>query len=329
MSDDKLHIHVVNDPDIPVRFVMSEDEVWEALKGDRKLMERVALTIGWKDDRGTKAVDTAAVLVGHDFDRDFVASARNLRWIHILGAGVEHLVPLDWLPRGVAVTNSSGAHVKRASEFAACALLMLSNRVPEHITSMRQHRWAPRYSFTADSRVVVIFGVGRIGCAVAKQAKQLGLEVRGIRRSGRSRRSVDRMFPADQLHEALRGADYLIVAAPLTSETRQIIGAAELDLLQPGGGVVNLARADIVDVDALVKRLQDGRLGGAVLDVFDPEPLPEDSPLWDVPNAILTPHVSLDSVDYNRLVLEIFAKNLSRLLEGKVMCNRVSLRRGY
>jgi phosphoglycerate dehydrogenase-like enzyme len=325
-----LHVHVVNDPGISDLFDVEEDQFWTALAAEPELRERIRLTIGRGDEGLFEAAETADVLIGWEFrHRELVQRAPNLRWIHIIGAGVEHLAPIDWLPDGVTLTNSSGVHVRRSGEFVACSLLMLSSRVPQHVTNQRRHRWVQAYSDTIDGKVIVVIGVGQIGGEGARRAKELGLHVRGVRRSGASHPSVDRMYRPDELHEALIGADYVLVAAATTPETRQMLGGRELDLLNADAGVINLARADIVDYEALAERLRSGALRGAVLDVFDPEPLPEDSPLWDCENLVITPHVSSDPSNYNEIMLALFVDNCARFVAGEPLRNVVQADRGY
>jgi phosphoglycerate dehydrogenase-like enzyme len=255
--------------------------------------------------------------------------AQKLRWLHVIGAGVEHLVPIDWLPDGVVLTNSSGVHSERSGEFIACALLMLNSRIPQHVTNQRKRTWDSRYSDTIDGKTVTVIGLGSIGGSAARRAKELGLVVRGVRRSSDSHPHVDEMYPPSELHRALSGADFVVVAAALTSETRGLIGREELELLAPDAGLVNVSRAQIVDYDALAERLQSGMLRGAVLDVFDPEPLPPESPLWDCDNLIVTPHVSSDPANYNERMLAIFVDNFRRLVRGDPLRNRIEPGRGY
>jgi phosphoglycerate dehydrogenase-like enzyme len=325
-----LHVYVANDPDLPKLFYVEEDEVWAAFEDAPELKERLRVTLGGLGDDILEAAETADVMLGWRFrHEDVIPRAKRLRWIHILGAGVEHLTPIDWLPEGVVLTNSSGVHTQRSGEYIACALLMLNSRIPQHVTRQRENVWDNRYSDTIDGKTVVVVGLGSIGGNAARRAKELGLNVRGVRRSADGHPHVDQMFTQDRLHDALSGADYLVVAAASTTETRGMIGAKELDLLNEDGGVINVARQDIMDYDALAERLESGRLRGAVLDVFDPEPLPSDSPLWDVDNLIVTPHVSSDPANYNETMLAIFRENVRRLLAGEELLNRVNPDRGY
>jgi len=330
VNETALHVYVANDPELPALFFVEEDEFWAAFEDAPELKERMRVTVGGLGDDLLEAAEAATVMLGWRFRHEEVMPrARNLCWIHVLGAGVEHLTPIDWLPDGVILTNSSGVHTERSGEYIACALLMLNARIPEHVTKQRKRTWDPTYSDTIDGKTAVVVGLGSIGGNAARRAKDLGMHVRGVRRSGDSHPHVHEMFTQDRLHDALSGADYLVVAAASTSETRGMIGGKELDLLAPDGGVINVARQDIMDYDALVERLESGALRGAVLDVFDPEPLPSDSPLWEVDNLIVTPHASSDPANYNEKMLEIFRENVRRLLAGEELLNRVEPGRGY
>lgn len=324
-----MHVHVINDPELSAeQFHVQEEMFWKAVAEVPALRDKIELTIG-VGEAGNEALRSADAVVGWSFPRDIAERAPQLRWIHVIGAGVEHLQPLDWVPSGVTLTNSSGVHAERAGEFIACSLLMLNNLFPTHIENQAQKRWDSRYSNVITGKTVLIVGVGSIGGEGARRAKDLGLHVRGVRRSGQSHPSVDEMYTPDRLHEALQGVNFVVVTAASTAETRKLLGARELDLLPAGAGVVNMARSAILDEDALVERLRSGRLGGAILDVFDPEPLPADSPLWTCPRLLITPHVSSDALEYTRPMLEIFLDNAERLEAGRELRNRVELDRGY
>lgn len=330
-NGDAIHVHVVNDAAVPAIFEVKEEQFWRAFADHPELRDRIKLTIGHHDNGLFEAAETADILIGvwNFHHRELVKRAPRLRWIHLISAGVEHVSPFDWLPRGMFLTNSSGVHTTRAGEFCACALLMLNSDIPMYASQQRRHEWRQVFGGTVDGKVLTVVGVGDIGGEAARRAKQLGMHVRGVRNSGRPHRSLHAVYRPDQLHEALDGADFLLVAAPHTPQTNGMIGARELDLLKPGAGVINLARAELVDYDALVEKLGSGQIGGAILDVFNPEPLPEDSPLWDVDNLFITPHISSDPHDYNDRMLALFRDNLVRLMDGKPLRNRVQVDRGY
>lgn len=319
-----LNVLAVNDPDQSELFIITEPQVEEALAAMPELRDRVRVTVCGRDD-GTlheRAVE-ADVIIGWEFDhRNTVSVAERLRLIHIIGAGYEHLVPFDdWLPAGITVTNSSGVHKERAGEFVACALLMINSKIPQHFTSQRKHTWRSVYSDTIEGKTVTIVGVGTIGSEAARKAKGLGLLVRGVRSKPFEHPHVDEAYGFEDLDRAIEGADFLLLTASLTERTRGMIDAERLALLKPGAGVINIARAGLMDYDALTEALGTGQVGAAIVDVFDPEPLPADAPWWDCENFVVTPHVSSDPIDYNRRMLTIAFDNCRRLLDGEELRN--------
>lgn len=262
--------------------------------------------------------------------RDLTTAAPELAWIHITGAGIEPLLPLDWLPRSVTLTNNSGVHVQKTGEFAAMALLMLNARMPQILANQRDARWEQVFTPSIAGQSVVVIGLGDMGGAAARQAKRLGMRVLGVRRSGRPHRHADRVFPLAQLTQALGEADFIFVAAPLTPQSRHLIDAAALAAAKPGAALVNVGRAGVVDYAALCDALESGALSGAILDVFDEEPLPSSSPLWRTRNLIVMPHCSSDDAEaYMPGTLDLVFRNARRLLECKPLINRVDRRRGY
>ena len=167
-------------------------------------------------------------------------------------------------------------------------------------------------------------GVGGMGGSAARAGKRLGMHVLGSRRSGRGHRAVDEMFAPADLGRVIPRADVVFVTAPLTPETRHLIGRPELGLMKPTAGLVNFGRAGVVDYRALAAKLRRKEVAGAILDVFEPEPLPSSSPLWRTPNLIMTPHVtSDDDEDYMPLTLDLVFENVARLLDGRPLKNAV------
>lgn len=312
-------------------FTITPERYDEAARRHPDVAARVEPFIDWDLDNFERSMATAEVLVTWDLPTESLARvAPNLKWIHIIGAGVEHLCPMDWLPPGVTVVNNKGAHALKAGEFGLMALLMLHTRMPALVTNQRRRHWESLYATGIAGRTVLIVGVGSIGGAVARQAKALGLRVLGVSRHGRPSEAVDTVASVEHLDELLPEADFVFLATPLTPETRHLIDARRLDLMKPGSGLVNVGRAGVVDYAALEARLRGGHLSGAVLDVFDPEPLPADSPLWDVPNLIVTPHVSADDgASYVPLTLDLFFDNMRRYLAGEPLRNVVRPELGY
>jgi phosphoglycerate dehydrogenase-like enzyme len=262
--------------------------------------------------------------------RDLEAVAPHLRWIHVTGAGIEPLLPLDWLPSSMVLTNNSGVHVEKIRESTAMMLLMLNAGLPAIVTNQRMGSWQQIFSPCIAGRTVLIIGVGDMGGAVAGAARHYKLRVIGVRRSGATHPDVDRMYRPDELDDALPLADFVVLAAPLTRETAALIDRRRLGLFKRGAGLINVGRAGLIDHEALIDALKDRTLSGAILDVYDPEPLPTTSPLWRTPNVILMPHVTSDDENqYLPKTLDLVFENVRRLRAGQPLLNVVDPRRGY
>lgn len=277
------------------------------------------VSIHKSDSPDLEALAEADVFVGFGFDvQRLQRHGRRLRLVHSTSAGVDRYLPLDWLPSGCKFTNSSGIHSQKAREYAVMALLMLSTRVPTFFTNQRNHAWDQHLTPSIEGKRVLIVGMGRLGCAAASAGKLLGLEVEGVSRHGRKVDGVDRVFPISALSERLALCDYLVLCCPLTPETRGLFDARAIARMKPGSGVINMARGAVVVTSDLVDALRTGALAGAVLDVFETEPLPPDAAVWDAPNLVATPHVSCDlPTGYTERSMKILARNLARLQAGE------------
>lgn len=260
-----------------------------------------------------------------------VKAASRLKWIMATSAGIETMAPFDWLPSGARLTNNSGSHYPKTREFAAMALAMLHFQTPHLATSQRGHAWAPRLNGLIAGKSVVVVGFGTLGQATAEAAKALGLYVRAVRRNPAPHPMADSMHTPDALAAAATDADFLVCTLPLTETTRGLVGADAFDALKPGAGVINIGRSPVMDYAALMPRLDDGRISGAILDVFDKEPMPPESPLWDQKNLTVFPHMSSDDpTSYISRSLDIFFDNLEAFLAGAAkLPNEIDLATGY
>ncbi len=327
----KLHLHIESlSSKSPHMFLTPE--VWAKVSaGHPALAAQLDVTTGWDGKDFGQHMKTADILFASDFPRENLAEvAPNLKWINVPAAGTENFMPFNWLPEGIAFTNNSGNHHQRAIEFGGMALMALHNRLPEVVTNQRNRNWNRVFSTTAAGKVVLVLGFGSLGSGVGKAAKMFGMHIIAVTRSGRPNDVADEMYTTAELREHLPRADFLVIASPVTPETRGLIGGAELDLMKKGAGVVNIGREPVMDYAALRQRLESGHIGGAILDVFDPEPLAEESPLWTTPNLIITPHNSTDDVEqYIPRTFEMFFANLARFIEGKPLENLVDRELGY
>lgn len=325
-----LHVHIENNRDLGDVFDLSEKRVDDALKRNPDAASVVRITVGYDGDGLDEALGTADALIAWKFDRSNLAErAPNLRWFHAIGAGINQYMPLDWLPRQVIFTNNRGVHGERASEYAITAILMLNNRVPEMVTHQRAARWNQVFNTAIDGKTLLIVGVGHVGGDTARHARHFGMQVIGIRRSGKPRRHVDEMYRPKDIPDLIPRSDFLLVTAPDTEQTHHLIGRSEIALMKRGAGIVNYSRAGLVDYEALRERLERGEIS-AVLDVFDPEPLPQSSPLWSTPNLIISPHCSSDDPSYYApRTLDLVLDNALRLAQRRPLRNRVSRKLQY
>lgn len=326
-----MRVHIKNNRAGQDIFRITEERFEAARARHPETAARIEATIDWDLDRFDDSMATADVLVTWDLPTETLAErAPNLKFIHIIGAGVEHLQPLDWLPPGVSLINNKGVHAEKAGEFGLMALLMLNNAMPAILTNQRNASYEEIFSTAISGKTLLVVGLGHMGKAVARQAGKIGLRVIGISRSGAPADEAAAVHGPEALDRLLPEADFVLVTAPHTPETRGLFDRRRLGLMKPGAGLINMGRAQVIDYEALAACLSTGALSGAVLDVFDPEPLPASSPLWTTPNLVMTPHVSSDDRDaYVPLTLDLVFDNIGRLLRGEPLANVVRPELGY
>ena len=260
---------------------------------------------------------------------DVLTASRSLRWTHVHSAGADRPIYEALHARGVTVTTSSGANAPVVAQTAVLGLLTLARHWPTLLSAQRERRWAPLIATELprdlQGQTVVLVGWGSVGKQIDRLVQAFGLQVVVVRRSSASCGSGVRSIPATALHEVLPSADWLVLACALTPDTRGLIGARELTLLPAHCRLINVSRGDVVDESALIDALRTGRLAGAYLDVFKHEPLPEDSPLWNLPNVIVTPHSAGFSDGNEERVADMFLDNLGRWARGEPLRNRVGV----
>lgn len=265
------------------------------------------------------------------FSRQFFSTVRKapkLQWLQVFNAGVDHPIYTEMIQRGVKLTTSAGTTAVPIAQTAIAGLLMLARNFPRWLAAQRERRWDPARTpdFPRDlaGQTMVVLGLGSIGSEIARLAQALGLRVIGVRRSAmKPGDPVDELHPPQQLAALLPRADWLVIASPLTAETRGLIDAAMLERLPRGARLINIGRGEIVDEPALIAALQSGRLGGAYLDVFATEPLPPESPLWGLPNVLVSPHNSAAASGNDERVFQLFMANLERWHAGQTLTNEV------
>ncbi len=312
-------------------FTTTRERYEAVLKDFHDIAPHLDTVIDWDVDNFAESMKTAEALMCWDLPTDDLrAVAPSLKWIHIIGAGVEHLCPMDWVPEGVVITNNKGAQADKAGDFGLMAVMMLHSHIPAIASNQTKRHWLSLFSTPIEGRTVLIVGVGSLGGGTAKQLRKLGIHVLGISRHGKSHPHVDEMGTVDDLDAFLPRADQVFVATPMTPETKNLMSRERLARMKPGAGIVNIGRAGTMDYDALVEFLGVGHISGAILDVFDPEPLPEDSPLWTAPNLMVMPHISADDGNtYIETTLNIFLNNMRRFIAGEPLHNIVRPELGY
>ena len=267
------------------------------------------------------------VLYAWQFPRHLLAKAGRLRWLQVMGAGVDWaLVPE--LPPRVVVTRAPGVFGPWMAEYVVGWCAWVTQRMATYLEAQRQRRWIDH--ILPDrllGKTLAIVGLGDIGRTVARAARALGMRVLGVSRSGRPSREADRVYRMGALRAALRQADFVVVLLPLTPQTRGLIGPDAFDAMKPTAWLLNIARGAVVNEPALIDALRDHRIAGAILDVFAIEPLPPYHSLWGLDNVVITPHISGPSTPEE--IAPVFNDNLARWLAGHPLRHVVDRKAGY
>jgi phosphoglycerate dehydrogenase-like enzyme len=335
MSQAPIRLHIQNPIDGALPEFHASPAIWdEAAARHPGLAARLAVSIGWTRADLDAALPQAEILIAWvatvKETMAALAAAPRLRMIFCTSAGLERLMPLDWLPTDVALLNNSGAHSGKAGEWGLMAILMLASKMPLFVTNQRARIYEKIFSSSVAGTTLVAVGVGGLARDTLAHARRFGMRVIGVRGTAAPHPACERVVSAADIDGVLPEADILLLACPLTAATRNLVDRRRLALLKPGAGVVNMARGAVIDQDALCDALEAGHLGGAVLDVVVPEPLPPDSRVWGTRNLILVPHVSADDpLTYTPRSLDIFFANFARWLAGESMPNRIDPARGY
>jgi phosphoglycerate dehydrogenase-like enzyme len=293
---------------------------------------------GGEPDAGTKArilaeLAGAEIMLGPNrIPIDYFDAAIGLKWFQSINAGIERMDRDGLLKRGFVVTSAAGLASVPIAEYVIGAMVMLAKGLHTAARAQREHRWDFRMTAELAGKTVGIAGLGEIGRETAKRARAFEMRVLASRRTvaaGATDPDCDELVPYSNLERLLSESDFLVMALPLTAETQHMIGAAELAQMKPTASIINIARGEIIDQAALVAALSNGTIASAALDVFDPEPLPAESPFWDMPNVIVTPHISGAVEGYGHKATELFIANLKRYLAGEALVHVANPELGY
>jgi len=255
--------------------------------------------------------------------------AQNLKWMAVYSAGMDQKRYVDAMKRGVRLTSSAGAQAESVGLACVTGVLALARGVPHWLGAQQRREWSPLRGRDVPpdipGQTAVIVGIGYIGTVIARVLHAAGMKTIGIRRNAAPTAHFDQVLPPAALDGLLPTCDWLVIACPLTPETRNLIDTRRLALMKPGAGVANIARGEVIDEAALADALKARRLRHAYLDVFNTEPLPQESPLWDLPNVLISPHNAGASTGTYARGVEIFLRNLESYLQGQEMANRASV----
>ncbi len=326
------------------------EEVLDGLRAVSPRLRVTQQTCHDADEVAAALTDHPSVEVLYTFHLpgDALELAPGLRWLQLHSAGANHILDHPIMQGDVYITTVSGIHATPIAEYVFASILAHRWHVPLWTRCQREHEWPEgRWKLYARSELrestLGIIGYGRIGREVGRLGQAFGMRVVAYRRSeGSSKKGYfventgdpegaipERFYRADALHDMLSECDYVVVALPLTPATHGFLGEEELRAMKPTAYVVNIARGPIVDEGALVRALREGWIAGAGLDVFEQEPLPSDSPLWDLEEALISPHVAGFTPRYDERAAALFARNLARYVEGKPLLNLVDKSAGY
>jgi len=285
------------------------------------------------DEKGLAAAADAEVAFSGNNPRrvrQLLDATPKLRWYHTVSAGVENMPLPELAQRGIVLTNNSGSYDIQIAEHLMAFVFAASRQLHRYRDNQRASEWKEQQHQELRDATIVVYGMGSIGGEIARLASAVGMRVIGVRRNaGRSEPGIDRIVAADRLADVVGEADYLAIAAPLTSATRGAVSREVISRMKPTAWIMNIARGAIVDEPAMIDALQARRIAGAALDVFTTEPLPKESPLWTLENVIITPHHSGSSPRAGERTLALFAENLRRYKAGEPLINRVDFEAGY
>jgi phosphoglycerate dehydrogenase-like enzyme len=308
-------------------------------------------------DQACRSNEEIAALIGDGCDvmltfripDDLLRRAPTLRWVQLLSAGADHALGGGLRGAPISITNASGVHSVPIAEYTMASMLAWGHRLHVTMRAQSKHEWSRRAVFMNSveelrGRTLGVVGYGSIGRETARLAAAFGMKVLALKRDPAERRDPgwspagigdpdgaipEKWYGPEQRRELLAASDFVTVTLPLTDATRKFIGAEEIAAMKPHAYIVNIGRGAVIDETALTQALKDKKIGGAGLDVFEREPLPAESALWDVENAILTPHISGDYRGYMDAACELFAENLHRFAAGNPLLNQVDPALGY
>ena len=340
-NNKKIKIHVKNnhwaagsfptDAEGEKVFTIKNSHFEKAFEKFPEIKEKVEIFIDWDEDNFNSSMSNSDILLTWNFPTSNLKKVSpNLKWIHCVSAGIEHLLPLDWMFEGLMLTNNSGVHSKKAGEYGLMSVLMLHNHIPKIVSNQKNKKFVSLFSTPIAGKTIVVVGTGNLGGAMIRLLAPLGPKIIGINRKGSAIDGCSKVITVDKIDSILPEADILYLAIPETPGTKNLISRKRLNLLKSSCGIINIGRQSTMDYDALCEKLRTNKIAGSILDVFTPEPIELNSKLWQTPNLIITPHVSADDGEsYVKLTLDLFIKNLQLFISNKKLVNQIDKEFGY
>lgn len=301
----------------------------EYLQMIRQMLPELDVAAGNKEDFLNQHIVDAEILITLQFPFNILKKATKLKWIQLTSAGVEQLLGARANLRNILVTNTKGIHADVMADYTLGAIVMLHWNFPHFFINKLNRRWDTRLTYPLAGKTLGIVGVGTIGQEITRRAQGFGLKVIGVKRNPIPTEGISQIFGPEGLRKMLPLCDFVVIVVPATPKTYHMVGEFELQLMKKTGFLINISRGNVLDESALVKALQQGWIAGAVLDVFEKEPLPQESPLWDMDNVVITPHLSGDFIGYVERVVKVFSENYIRWKDGRPLLNLVDLDRDY
>lgn len=283
----------------------------------------------WDEKIFRDVLPTSEILVAMDFPTDALTNAKRLRWLQITSSGVEFLEPVKAQIKQLKVSNGRGIHSQPIADYVMSAMTMLAFDFLSFMQQQNRKTWMRRSVVPLAGCTVGIIGLGMIGQEIAKRAHHSDMKVIGLTRSSKNISFVKTIYHANEMNIFLKEVDFLVIATPETLETRNLISTDEFACLKPTTFLINIARGSLVNEIALISALRDKKIAGACLDVFVKEPLPMESPLWEMPNVIITPHIAGMRFDYCEKFTDLFFENLRLYETNEKLKNIVDFQIGY
>jgi phosphoglycerate dehydrogenase-like enzyme len=315
-----------------------QTQFMEMIRASKILTEGVEIIIANSDQEALHALPNAEVLLCYEFPPQWLSHAIKLKWMHVGWAGIDHVLTPELAATDIILTNARGIHVEVQSDYIIGAIILWSRKLMWADRFKQERKWfewrKPMViqGFPVRDRILLIVGLGAIGRAVAQKAHAMGMQVHGIKRSpieGEGFPYISKWWKTDQLHEALSHADIVAPLVPYTKETHGMIDAEFFRHMKSSAFFINTSRGKVVNQADLIHVLQEKRIAGAVLDVYEEEPLPQDSPLWELDNVILTPHIAGNFPEYTMDTYAQFVENLERYVKDEPLMNVVDKQLGY